>query len=88
MNDINNIEAIRDTLTDQIYEHVFPYMREHNMFNENDLFLNRVRNFLERADNLPSLYMNNQINDLNNEIDNLNKELNELLIVVKYKNVN
>ncbi|MCD7892622.1 MAG: hypothetical protein LUG60_02880 [Erysipelotrichaceae bacterium] len=85
MNDITEIEGIRDILTDQIYEYVFPYMREHNMFNEGDLFLERVRNFLERVDKLPSLYMNNK---LNKEINDLYQELNELLVIVHYKNVN
>ncbi|MCD7809297.1 MAG: hypothetical protein LUH02_08135 [Erysipelotrichaceae bacterium] len=85
MNNITSIEGIRDILTDQIYEHVFPYMREHDMFNEGDLFLERVRNFLERVDQLPSLYINNE---LKNEIDDLYQELNELLVIVHYKNVN
>ncbi len=85
MNNITSIEGIRDILTHQIYEHVFPYMREHDMFNEDDPFLQRVRKFLERVDQLPTLYINNA---LNNEIDDLYQELNELLIIVHYKNVN
>ncbi|MCD8027417.1 MAG: hypothetical protein LUF02_01895 [Erysipelotrichaceae bacterium] len=84
MNDLIKIEGIRDTLTDQIYEHVFPYMGEHEMFNEDNQFLKRVRIFLECANKLPSLYMNNE---LNNEIDELYQELNELLIIVHVKNV-
>ncbi len=85
MNDLIKIEGIRDILTDQIYEHVFPYMREHDMFYEDNPLLERVRNFLERVDQLPSLYINNK---LNNEINELYQELNELLVIVHYKNVN
>ncbi|MCD7839924.1 MAG: hypothetical protein LUG46_04770 [Erysipelotrichaceae bacterium] len=84
MNDLIKIEGIRDILTDQIYEHVFHYMREHEMFHEDNPFLERVRNFLERVEQLPSLYINNE---LSNEINDLYQELNELLVIVHYKNV-
>lgn len=81
--DLPQIEGIRDFLVDQIHEKVFPYMRNQGLFQEdgNDT-LNRVREFLNRAEHLPDLYLNSEESGSEKcyeEINALYEELRALL---------
>ncbi|MCD7842736.1 MAG: hypothetical protein LUG56_09745 [Lachnospiraceae bacterium] len=82
-NNLPQIEGIRDFLVDQIHEKVFPYMRKQGLFQDDgNETLTRVRQFLDRAERLPDLYLNaGEIGSekCREEIDALYKELKALL---------
>ncbi|MCD7723757.1 MAG: hypothetical protein LUH82_07430 [Clostridiales bacterium] len=82
-NNLTQIEGIRDFMVDQIHEKVFPYMKRQGLFqDDNNETLNRVREFLYRAENLPSLYLSTGENGSEKcceEINVLYEKLKELL---------
>ncbi|MCD8148787.1 MAG: hypothetical protein LUE92_04320 [Clostridiales bacterium] len=82
-NDLPQIEGIRDFMVDQIYEKVFPYMKRQGLFQDGDSeTLTRVREFLNRAEHLPGLYLNSGENGsekCREEINVLYEKLKELL---------
>ncbi len=83
INNLPQIEGIRDFLVDQIHEKVFPYMRKQGLFQDDgNETLDRVRIFLDRAERLPGLYLDSEedgSDKCREEIDALYEELKALL---------
>ncbi|MCD7920053.1 MAG: hypothetical protein LUD82_08200 [Clostridiales bacterium] len=89
-NNLPQIEGIRDFIVDRIHEKVFPYMERQGLFQDDDNeTLNRVREFMDRAEHLPGLYLNSGENGsekCREEIDALYDELKALLELCQTEN--